>query len=76
MLEVLLALVPGILAMIWFFGWGVLINIALAAAVAVAAEAAVMLLRRRPVGRRSATTAPWSRPCSSRSRSRRHCLGG
>jgi electron transport complex protein RnfD len=49
MQEVLIALVPGVLAMIWFFGWGVLINIALAVAVAVAAEAAVMLLRRRPI---------------------------
>ncbi|EGV19487.1 electron transport complex subunit RsxD [Thiocapsa marina] len=50
MQEVLLALVPGVLAMIWFFGWGVLINIALAVTVAVAAEAAVMGLRRRPIG--------------------------
>lgn len=49
MLEVLLALVPGVLAMIWFFGWGVLINILLAVTVAVAAEASVMLLRRRPI---------------------------
>jgi Na+-translocating ferredoxin:NAD+ oxidoreductase subunit D len=49
MQEVLLALVPGVLAMIWFFGWGVLINIVLATAVAVAAEAAVMRVRRRPI---------------------------
>lgn len=49
MLEVLLALVPGVLAMIWFFGWGVLINIVVAVTAAVAAEAAVMLLRRRPI---------------------------
>ncbi|MFB1485951.1 MULTISPECIES: electron transport complex subunit RsxD [unclassified Thiocapsa] len=49
MQEVLIALVPGVLAMIWFFGWGVLINIAIAIAVAVAAEAAVMGLRRRPI---------------------------
>ncbi len=47
MLQVLLALVPGIVAMIWFFGWGVLINIVLAVSFAVAAEAAVMLARGR-----------------------------
>ncbi|HSO82557.1 electron transport complex subunit RsxD [Thiocapsa sp.] len=49
MQEVLLALVPGVAAMVWFFGWGVLINIALAVTVAVAAEAAVMRVRRRPI---------------------------
>jgi electron transport complex protein RnfD len=49
MLEVLLALVPGVIVMTWFFGWGTLINIALATLVAVAAEASIMLLRRRPV---------------------------
>ncbi|MBK1722377.1 electron transport complex subunit RsxD [Thiocystis violacea] len=48
MLQVLVALVPGIVAMIWFFGWGVLINITLAVSFAVAAEAAIMLARRRP----------------------------
>ena len=48
MQEVLLALLPGILIMLWFFGWGLLINLVLAVAVAVAAEAAVMLIRRRP----------------------------
>lgn len=45
--QVLVALVPGILAMIWYFGWGVLINLWLASIVAVAAEAAVMRLRGR-----------------------------
>ena len=48
MREVLIALVPGILAMLWYFGWGLLINIALAVAFAVAAEAAVMWARGRP----------------------------
>jgi Na+-translocating ferredoxin:NAD+ oxidoreductase subunit D len=47
MLEVLLALIPGILVMTWFFGWGTLINIVLAVTFAVAAETAVMLLRGR-----------------------------
>ena len=44
---VLLALIPGTLAMWWYFGWGVLINLAIAVIAAVAAEAAVMRLRGR-----------------------------
>jgi electron transport complex protein RnfD len=51
MALVLLALVPGTLAMFWYFGWGVLINLAVAIATAVVAEAAVLRLRRRPIGR-------------------------
>ncbi|AGA89789.1 electron transport complex, RnfABCDGE type, D subunit [Thioflavicoccus mobilis 8321] len=47
MLQVILALVPGVAAMTWLFGWGVLINIALASTVAVAAEAGVLKLRGR-----------------------------
>ncbi len=47
---VLLALVPGTLAMLWYFGWGLLINLAIAVATAVAAEAAVLRLRGRAVG--------------------------
>ncbi|MCG6942722.1 MAG: electron transport complex subunit RsxD [Thiohalocapsa sp.] len=49
MLQVCLALVPGTAALVWFFGWGVLINMALATVFAVAAEAAVVKLRGRPV---------------------------
>jgi Na+-translocating ferredoxin:NAD+ oxidoreductase subunit D len=49
MTQVCLALVPGTLALVWFFGWGVLINMALATVFAVAAEAMVMQLRGRPV---------------------------
>ena len=49
MLEVILALVPGTLAMVWYFGWGVLVNMALASTFAVAAEALVMKLRGRRV---------------------------
>lgn len=48
MLQVILALIPGVLAMTWFFGWGLLIDIALATTFAVAAEALVMRLRSRP----------------------------
>lgn len=51
MAEVLVGLIPGVIALTWVFGWGTLINIALASLFAVMAEAAVMLLRRR---------SPWS----------------
>jgi electron transport complex protein RnfD len=47
---VLIALLPGILAMTVFFGWGTLIQIALAATLALLFEAAVLRLRKRPVG--------------------------
>ena len=47
---VLLALVPGTVAMFWYFGWGVLINIGLAVASAVGAEALVLAMRKRPIG--------------------------
>lgn len=46
---VLLAILPGLAASLWFFGWGVLINIVLATVTAVACEAAIMTLRKRPV---------------------------
>jgi len=48
MQEVILALIPGILAMIWFFGWGVLINLVLASLFALLTEAAALKLRGRP----------------------------
>ncbi|MGE5155372.1 MAG: RnfABCDGE type electron transport complex subunit D, partial [Bdellovibrio bacteriovorus] len=47
--QVLVALVPGILAMTWYFGWGLLINITLAVGFALGAEAAVLWARGRPV---------------------------
>jgi len=46
---VLLALLPGSLCAAWLFGWGVLVNILLAGLAAIAAEAAMLLARRRPV---------------------------
>ncbi len=49
MQRVLLALIPGISCAFWMFGWGILINILLAALAAVAAEAGMLMLRRRPV---------------------------
>ena len=49
MLRVLYALIPGIAAYVWFFGWGVLINIVFAACVALACEAVMLALRDRPL---------------------------
>lgn len=46
---VLLATLPGILAAFWLYGWGVLINLVLATAAALAVEAAVVQWRRRPL---------------------------
>lgn len=48
--TVLLALVPGIAAYVWQFGAGILVNLALASVTAVAIEALVMRLRKRPIG--------------------------
>ena len=50
MLNVLLATVPGLIVMTYFFGFGVLVNVAWACIVAVACEAAALRLRRRPIG--------------------------
>lgn len=49
MFKVLLAMIPGTIAMIVFFGWGVLINIILASVVALACEALMLSLRGRPL---------------------------
>ncbi len=49
MLQVIVALLPGTLAYAWFFGPGVLVNITLAVVLALAFEAAILRLRRRPV---------------------------
>jgi electron transport complex protein RnfD len=49
MLQVVLALLPGIIAMVFYFGWGVLINLVLAVGAATAFEAIVIKLRKRPV---------------------------
>jgi electron transport complex protein RnfD len=47
MLWVIIALIPGAIGMIWFFGWGILINIVLAVITAVACDALAMRLRGR-----------------------------
>ncbi|VVO00291.1 RnfABCDGE type electron transport complex subunit D [Pseudomonas fluorescens] len=49
MRQVLLATVPGMLVLFWWYGWGVLINLILAAVTALAVEALVLQLRKRPV---------------------------
>ena len=47
MRYVLLATVPGIIALTYFFGWGNIINIIYASVVAVIAESLCLLLRKR-----------------------------
>lgn len=47
MQQVILACIPGILAVTWFFGPGVLVNILLACSAALFAEALVLKLRKR-----------------------------
>jgi electron transport complex protein RnfD len=49
MLRVVYALVPAIIAHTWLFGWGMLVNLAIATTAALGAEAAMLALRRRPV---------------------------
>jgi electron transport complex protein RnfD len=49
MRRVMYALVPGTAACVAFFGWGVLVNIALASVTALASEALMLRLRGRPV---------------------------
>lgn len=47
---VLLATLPGVATLTWFFGWGTVINICWASLVAIGAEALVLKLRKRPAG--------------------------
>lgn len=49
MRQVLYALVPGIAAHVWFFGPGILVQLALAVAFATGFEAAMLRIRRRPL---------------------------
>ncbi|WP_103308466.1 MULTISPECIES: RnfABCDGE type electron transport complex subunit D [unclassified Pseudomonas] len=49
MTRVLLATLPGVLALLWFQGWGVLLNLLLSGLTALAVEALVLRLRRRPL---------------------------
>lgn len=47
--QVLLACVPGLLALFWLHGWGVLINLLLCASTALATEALLLTWRRQAV---------------------------
>lgn len=49
MLNVLYALIPGIIAYVIFFGWGVVINIIVAVITAIATEIFMLQLRKRPI---------------------------
>lgn len=49
MTRVLLATLPGVLALLWFYGWGVALNLLLSGLTALAVEAWVLRLRRRPL---------------------------
>ncbi|ALI08706.1 MULTISPECIES: RnfABCDGE type electron transport complex subunit D [Pseudomonas] len=49
MTRVLLATLPGVLALLWFQGWGVVLNLLLSGLTALAVEALVLRLRRRPL---------------------------
>lgn len=49
MREVIFALIPGIFASIWFLGWGVLLHCLLAVCFALACEALMLTLRKRPL---------------------------
>ena len=48
MVQLLLATIPGLAALLWHFGWGPLINIAIASLTAVICEAGIVTLRKRP----------------------------
>ena len=63
MMQVLLALIPGTVAYVWFFGFGVVVNILLACLLAIGFEAAILRLRNKPVKQHvtdgSALVAAW-----------------
>ncbi|MCE0461882.1 RnfABCDGE type electron transport complex subunit D [Pseudomonas uvaldensis] len=49
MRRVLLATLPGILALMWVYGWGIALNLLLSGLTAMGVEALVLRLRRRPL---------------------------
>ncbi len=63
MLKVLLALLPGIALYVWYYGPAILVSITLASITALAAEAAMLKLRNRPLkpflGDNSALVTAW-----------------
>lgn len=59
MRRVLYALVPGAAAYVWFFGFGLLVNFAIAALAALLTEAAILKLRKRSVRRALGDGSAW-----------------
>ena len=49
MQQLLLATLPGVLALFWFFGWGILVQITLSVITAVLCEASILYLRKKPI---------------------------
>ncbi|RKZ70691.1 MAG: electron transport complex subunit RsxD, partial [Gammaproteobacteria bacterium] len=49
MRQVIYALVPGIIVSTWFLGWGVLVHCLLGVCFALAFEAIMLILRKRPL---------------------------
>lgn len=49
MRQVLYALIPGIAVYVYFFGWGIVVNILLASVTALSCEALMLWLRQRPL---------------------------
>jgi electron transport complex protein RnfD len=49
MVQLLLALIPAVIALVYFFGTGVLINISLAIGIALLTEVLMLKLRQRPI---------------------------
>jgi len=49
MFTVAAALILGVIALVWLYGWGVVVNLTLATATALAAEAVVLRARQRPL---------------------------
>jgi electron transport complex protein RnfD len=49
MMYVILATLPGIMALTYFFGWGNIINIILASITALVCEAFILKIRKRPI---------------------------
>ena len=49
MLQVLIALVPATFASIWYFGWGIMVQMVIATVFAVTAEMVMLLWRDRPL---------------------------
>ena len=49
MLKVVLAMVPAMITLVWFFGWGLLIHSLIAITTALFCEAAVLYIRKKPV---------------------------